>query len=90
MFLDYNDQKLVQSILLILDLKKSLKIVVPNYDYGKDLADLIHEISKIKDLKRIRISSIEVTELSDKMLLEIEENEKIVNHFYDKTFHNFV
>ncbi len=52
------------------------------YDYGKDLADLIHEISKIKDLKRIRISSIEVTELSDKMLLEIEENEKIVNHFH--------
>jgi threonylcarbamoyladenosine tRNA methylthiotransferase MtaB len=43
---------------------------------------LIHEISKIKDLKRIRISSIEVTELNDKMLLEIEKNEKIVNHFH--------
>lgn len=52
------------------------------HDNGKDLADLIHEISKIKDLKRIRISSIEVTELNDKMLLEIEKNEKIVNHFH--------
>lgn len=49
---------------------------------GHDLADLLHEISKIKDLKRIRISSIEVTELNDKMLQEIAENAKIVNHFH--------
>lgn len=46
------------------------------------LADLIHEISKIEDLKRIRISSIEVTELNDKLLNEIKNNEKIVNHFH--------
>ncbi len=51
-------------------------------DDNHDLADLIHEISKIEKLKRIRISSIEITELNDKMLKEIKENEKIVNHFH--------
>ncbi len=49
---------------------------------GYDLADLIHEISKIERLKRIRISSIEITELNEKMLKEIKNNEKIVNHFH--------
>ncbi len=49
---------------------------------GHDLADLIHEISKIEDLKRIRISSIEITELNEKMLKEIEINKKVVNHFH--------
>ena len=49
---------------------------------GEDLADLIHEISKIKGLERIRISSIEITELNEKMLKEIENNKKVVNHFH--------
>lgn len=47
-----------------------------------DLADLLHEMENIKDLKRIRISSIEITELDDKMLQEIKTNQKIVNHFH--------
>lgn len=51
-------------------------------DDNHDLADLIHEISKLENLKRIRISSIEVTELNDKMLEEIKINNKIVNHFH--------
>ena len=49
---------------------------------GHDLTDLIHEISKIEALKRIRISSIEATEINDKLLQEIKENPKIVNHFH--------
>ena len=47
-----------------------------------DLTDLIHEISKIDDLKRIRISSIEVTELDDKFLDELKNNPKICNHMH--------
>lgn len=51
-------------------------------DKGRTLPDLIKEISKIENLKRIRISSIEVTELNDKMIEEIKNNPKIVNHFH--------
>ena len=47
-----------------------------------DLTDLIHEISKIDELKRIRISSIEVTELNDKFLNELKNNSKICNHMH--------
>ncbi len=53
-----------------------------NPDGVHDLADLIHEISKLENLKRIRISSIEITELNDKMLFEIKNNPKVVNHFH--------
>ena len=49
---------------------------------GKDLTDLIHEISKIKDLKLIRISSIEITELNEKFLSELKNNKKIANHLH--------
>ena len=49
---------------------------------GYDLTDLIHEASKIPDLKRIRISSIEVTEITDKFLKEFKENPKICPHFH--------
>ena len=47
-----------------------------------DLTDLIHEMSKIEDLKRIRISSIEITELNDKFLNELQKNPKICNHLH--------
>ena len=49
---------------------------------GHDLVDLIHEMSKIKDLQRIRISSIEVTELNDKFMNELKNNSKICNHLH--------
>lgn len=47
-----------------------------------DLTDLIHEISKNDKLKRIRISSIEITELDDKFLNEFKENKKICPHLH--------
>lgn len=47
-----------------------------------DLTDLIHKISKLDKLKRIRISSIEITELNDKFLNELKINEKICNHLH--------
>ncbi len=49
---------------------------------GKDLTDLIHEISKIDNLKRIRISSIEITELDNKFMEELKVNPKICNHLH--------
>lgn len=54
--------------------------------YGRgqdyDLVDLIRRISQIEDLKRIRISSIEVTELDDKFLNELAQNPKICDHLH--------
>jgi len=47
-----------------------------------DLTDLIHEVSKNDNLKRIRISSIEITELDDKFMKEFKSNKKICNHFH--------
>lgn len=47
-----------------------------------DLTDLIHEVSKNDKLKRIRISSIEITELDDKFMEELKVNKKICSHFH--------
>lgn len=49
---------------------------------GFDLVDLIRKISANPDLKRIRISSIEITELSDKFMEELKNNPKICNHMH--------
>lgn len=49
------------------------------YDY--DFSDLLKELCEIDGLLRIRISSIEITELDDKFM-EILKNEKIVNHIH--------
>ena len=49
---------------------------------GLDLSDLINELSKIDNLKRIRISSIEITELDDKFLETLKNNPKVCNHLH--------
>lgn len=49
---------------------------------GYDLTDLINELSKIDDIKRIRISSIEVTELNDKFLDMLKNNDKVCDHLH--------
>ena len=50
------------------------------YDY--DFSDLLSELCKIDGLERIRISSIEITELDDKFINTLRKNEKIVNHIH--------
>lgn len=54
--------------------------------YGIDLdtsfADLLREIVKIKKLERLRISSIEITELTDEVLDIIERKKVIVDHLH--------
>ncbi len=49
---------------------------------GYDLTDLIQRISTLDNLKRIRISSIEITELDDKFMEELKHNDKICNHLH--------
>lgn len=51
-------------------------------DGNYDFADLLHEMGELEGLERIRISSVEITELNDKVLEEIKNNQKIVNHFH--------
>ena len=55
--------------------------------YGMDLveydfADLLNDLEAIEGLKRIRISSIEITELTDKVIQIINRSKKIVNHIH--------
>lgn len=55
--------------------------------YGKetgkyDLTDLIKEISKIDGLERIRVSSIEITEIYDKFIDEMRTNPKLCAHLH--------
>ncbi len=55
-------------------------------NYGVDLdtnfASLLKEVVKIKGLKRLRISSIEITELTDEVLEVIKNEKVIVNHLH--------
>lgn len=49
---------------------------------NKRLADLINEISKVEQIKRIRLSSVEIVELDDKMMDIIKNNKKFVSHLH--------
>lgn len=51
-------------------------------DINTNLCNLLKELVKIKGLKRIRISSIEITELNDEILEVIKNNDVIVNHLH--------
>ncbi|MFA7689447.1 MAG: tRNA (N(6)-L-threonylcarbamoyladenosine(37)-C(2))-methylthiotransferase MtaB, partial [Bacilli bacterium] len=55
--------------------------------YGQDIneydfADLLEEIERIEGLKRIRISSIEITEITPKVINIMKNSDKIVNHLH--------
>jgi threonylcarbamoyladenosine tRNA methylthiotransferase MtaB len=55
--------------------------------YGEDLdnysfANLLKDLNQIEGLKRIRISSIEITELSDEVIEIIKNSSKVVNHIH--------
>ena len=55
--------------------------------YGSDLdnydfSDLLSDLELIDGLERIRISSIEITELNDKFIKTLEKSKKIVNHIH--------
>ena len=47
-----------------------------------DLSDLLNDLCKIEKIKRIRISSIEITELNDRFMETLKNNPKICNHLH--------
>lgn len=49
---------------------------------GKDLTDLICEMSKINGIERIRQSSIEITQINDSFIEELKNNKKICDHIH--------
>ena len=49
---------------------------------GKDLTDLICEMSKINGIERIRQSSIEITQINEKFINELKNNKKICDHIH--------
>ena len=51
-------------------------------ELGYTLTDLLKKLREIKGLKRIRISSIEITELTDEFLEELKNNKLIVDHMH--------
>ena len=55
-------------------------------NYGRDksyeFSDLLKELVKIKNLKRLRISSIEITELNNKVLKVLNDYNIIVDHLH--------
>lgn len=54
-----------------------------NYHDGDyDFADLLEDLVKVKGLERLRISSIEVTELNERVLKVIKENGILTNHMH--------
>lgn len=64
------------------------EIVLTGIDTGgyesndKDLTDLICEMSKINGIERIRQSSIEITQINDKFIEELKNNNKICDHIH--------
>lgn len=52
------------------------------FETDHDLVDLIEEMSKIEKLERIRISSIEITELNDKFIDLLKNNKKVCDHLH--------
>ncbi len=51
------------------------------HDGDHDLAELISELSKINDLETIRLSSIEITEINDKIIKEMKGG-KLAHHLH--------
>lgn len=68
------------------DYKEIVLTGIHTGNYGRDLdvdfAFLLKEIVKLKGLKRLRISSIEITELTEEVLEVIKNNEVIVDHLH--------
>ena len=52
------------------------------HDSNYDFADLLNDIVKIPNLKRLRISSIEITEINDRVIDIIKNNDILVDHMH--------
>lgn len=52
------------------------------HDQNKDLVDLINDLSNIEGLERLRLSSVEITELNDKFLEMLKTNKVFCKHLH--------
>ena len=52
------------------------------HDKNYDFSDLLIDLLKLEKLKRLRISSIEITELNDKFLEVLKNNKVLVDHMH--------
>ena len=52
------------------------------HDNDYDFADLLNDVVKIKGLKRLRISSIEITEINGRVIDVIKNNDILVDHMH--------
>ncbi len=52
------------------------------HDNDYDFADLLNDVVKIKGLKRLRISSIEITEINERVIDVIKNNNILVDHMH--------
>ena len=52
------------------------------HDNDYDFADLLNDIVKIDGLKRLRISSIEITEINERVIDVIKNNDILVDHMH--------
>lgn len=80
--------KVINEVKLLADngFKEVVLTGIHTGNYGVDInrtfAELLRELVKIKKLKRLRISSIEINELNDEVLEIIRNNKIIVNHLH--------
>lgn len=61
---------------------KDKKVKSNNFSHKVSLTDLVAKIIKIKNLGRVRISSIEVTEVGDELMDLIRGTDKVCNHLH--------
>lgn len=52
------------------------------HDNDYDFADLLNDVVKIKGLRRLRISSIEITEINERVIDVIKNNDILVDHMH--------
>lgn len=52
------------------------------HDNDYDFANLLNDVVKIKGLKRLRISSIEITEINERVIDVIKNNDILVDHMH--------
>ena len=80
-FKDYA-KVLAEASILVKNGHKEIVLTGINTGSYPRLPELINELSKIKDLLRIRISSLEITQINDSFLDMLKTNDKICNHLH--------
>lgn len=82
---DYNKCLMEVNDLALSDFKEIVLCGIHTGQYssdGKRLSNLIEDMSNVDQIKRIRLSSVEIVELDDGMMKIIKNNKKFVSHLH--------